>query len=192
MEKKGLSTYFRESEEVRKNWGWFFALGILLVLLGLVVMGSAYTATIFSVLFFGFLLVGAGIVQIVQAVLAREWSGFFLSLLLSILYVVVGALCIANPVTAAMNMTLLIAAFCFIGGLFKMIVSLVIRFESWGWVFFNGLVTFILGALIYSEWPLSGLWLIGAFVGIDMLLSGWSWIILSLAAKRANAMISRR
>jgi len=185
MGRRELSTYFRESEGVQKNWGWFCALGILLLVLGLVVMGSAYTATIFSVLLFGFLLIGAGVVQVLQAILARAWSGFFLSLLLAILYVVTGSLCIGNPATAAVNLTFLIAAFCFISGLSKMIVSLVLHFESWGWVFFNGLITFILGALIYSEWPLSGLWVIGTFVGIDMLLSGWSWIFLSLAAKRA-------
>jgi uncharacterized membrane protein HdeD (DUF308 family) len=185
MERRELSTYFSKSEGVKKNWGWFCGLGILLLVLGLVVMGSAYAATIFSVMLFGFVLMGAGILQVFQAILSRAWSGFFLSLLLAILYVVTGSLCVANPVNAAVNMTFLIAAFCFIGGLFKMIVSLVLRFESWGWVFFNGLVTFTLGLLIYSEWPLSGLWLIGTFVGIDMLLSGWSWILLSLAAKKA-------
>jgi uncharacterized membrane protein HdeD (DUF308 family) len=184
MQSKGLSTFIRESEGIRNNWGWFFVLGLLLMFLGIAVMGSAYTATIFSVLLFGFLIVGAGVVQLVQAILAREWSGLFLSLLLAVLYVVTGLLCIANPTAAALSMTYLIAIFCFIGGLFKMLVSLIMRFESWGWVFFNGIVTFILGVLIYSEWPLSGLWLIGTFVGVDMFLSGWSWILLSLAARR--------
>lgn len=181
---KGLSTYLRDSEGIQKKWGWFFVLGLILMLLGLAVIGSAYTATIFSVFMFGFLVVGAGVVQLIQAVLSREWSGLFLSLLLAILYVVTGSICIGNPATAAVNMTFIIAIFCFIGGLFKMLVALAIRFERWGWVFFNGLITFILGAFIYSEWPLSGLWLIGTFVGVDMFLSGCSWVALSLAAKK--------
>lgn len=155
------------------------------MVLGMIVIGSASVATLFSVVLFGFLLVGAGLVQIVQAILAREWHGLFISLLLAILYTVTGVLCITKPALAAIDLTFLIAAFCFIGGLFKIIASCVMRFASWGWVFFNGLVTFFLGVLIYAEWPLSGLWLIGTFVGIDMLLSGWSWLLLSLQAKRA-------
>jgi uncharacterized membrane protein HdeD (DUF308 family) len=177
-------TSFVDSEVVRKRWGWFLLLGVLLLALGIAVMGSAFAATIFSVLLFGVLLVGAGVVQFVQAILAKEWSGLFLSLLLAILYVVIGLVCIGNPAKAAISMTYLMAIFCFIAGIFKMFVSLLLQFERWGWVFFNGIITFILGILIYSEWPVSGLWLIGAFVGIDMILSGISWIALSLAARK--------
>lgn len=185
MERKIWYTHFSESEKIQKNWGWFLTLGILLMLLGMIVIGSASLATIFSVVLFGLFLTAAGVVEIVQVIMARGWNGLFISLLLAILYVVMGILCITKPALAAIDITLLIAAFCFIGGLFKMIASCSMRFSSWGWVFFNGLVTFLLGILIYAEWPLSGLWLIGTFVGIDMLLSGWSWIQLSLQAKRA-------
>ena len=59
------------------------------------------------------------------------------------------------------------------------------RFEHWGWVLFNGLITFVLGLMIYQQWPLAGLWIIGLFVGIDMILSGWSWLLLSLSARKS-------
>lgn len=186
MEKKGLSNHFRETESVRKNWGWFFVLGLVLIALGGLVINAAVAATLFSMFFFGFLLIGAGLVQIVQAFMARQWSGLFLSLLLGILYCVTGALCVLRPAEAAINITLLITGFCFVSGLFKIVTSLMMQFEQWGWVFFNGLVTFILGLMIYQQWPLSGLWIIGLFVGIDMILSGWSWLLLSLCARNAN------
>lgn len=179
-----LSNRFREIDEVRQNWGWFFALGVLLVLLGCAVISSSFYATIFSVFLLGIFLLSAGIVQIVQAFLARKWSGLFLSLMLGLLYILVGFFCAARPAVAAISLTLWIAAFCFIVGIFRMLAALIIRFEEWGWVFFNGLITFILGVSIYSEWPLSGLWIIGLFVGIDMILSGWSWILLSLSARK--------
>ncbi len=185
--KNGLSTYFRETESVRQNWGWFFVFGLLLVLLGGLVINSAFAATMFSVFFFGMLVAGAGIVQIVQAFMARKWSGLFLSLLLGILYLVTGGLCMVRPAEAAINITLLIAAFCFVSGLFKILSSLIMQFEQWGWVFFNGVITFILGLMIYHQWPISGLWVIGLFVGIDMILSGWSWILLSLVARKKPA-----
>lgn len=182
---RSLSTFFCANEEVRRNWGWFFALGIFMALMGGLVITSACTATIFSVVFLGMCLAAAGLVQVVQAFMACKWSGLFLTLFLGILYVVVGAVTIIKPAQAAVGLTLLIGAFCFTAGLFRMLTSLFMRFEHWGWVFFNGLVTFFLGLLILNEWPYSGLWIIGLFVGIDIFLAGWSWIVLSLEARKA-------
>lgn len=147
-------------------------------------ISSSYYATVFSVVFFGFFLLAAGIVQIVQAFLASKWSGLFLSLLVGILYAVTGVLAIARPEVTAVALTFWIAALCFAAGLFKMMASLILRFDQWGWVFFNGLVTFLLGLMIYSSWPLSGLWVIGLFIGVDLILSGLSWIALSLTGRR--------
>lgn len=179
-----LTSRFGEIEDVRNNWGWFLALGILLVILGGAVITSSFYATIFSVILLGAFLIAGGLVQIVQSFLARKWSGLFLSLLLGVLYIVTGFFCVARPEIAAISITFWIAAFCFIAGLFKMISSLILRFDQWGWVFFNGLVTFLLGTMIYANWPLSGLWVIGLFVGIDMILTGWSWVLLSLTARK--------
>lgn len=178
-----MESQFNKIESVRENWGWFLCLGILLVLLGCAIIGSSYFATIFSVIIFGVFLLCAGVVQIFQAFLARKWSGLFLSLFLGILYIVTGFICLGKPETAAISITLWIAAFCFVAGIFKMISSLLIRFDQWGWVFFNGLVTFLLGAMIYANWPLSGLWVIGLFIGVDLILAGWSWVLLSLTAR---------
>jgi uncharacterized membrane protein HdeD (DUF308 family) len=181
-----LSNFLRDSEEARKNWGWFLALGILLILLGIGVASSAYVSTIFSVFLLGFFLLSAGIVQIIQAFLARKWSGFFLSLLLGCLYLITGFLLATKPQAAAISLTLWIAALLLIAGVFRMVTSLLLRFEQWGWVFFNGLITFLLGLMIYSNWPLAGLWIIGLFLGIDLILSGWSWIWLALTARPAK------
>lgn len=169
--------------EVRENWGWFLAFGVLLVMLGLGVMGAAYYATLFSMLLLGVFLIAGGIIQIIQSLLARKWSGLFLSLFLGVLYIVTGVLCMIKPMSAAASITLLFAAFCFVAGLFRMLGALLLRFEHWEWVFFNGFITFLLGLVIYADWPISGLWVIGLFVGIDMILSGWSWIMLSSSAR---------
>lgn len=185
FERNELTNYFRDTEEAHKNWLWFFALGVLLVLLGIGVAGSAYYATIFSIFIFGLFLISAGIIQFVQAFLARKWSGLFLSLLLGSLYFITGILCVTKPAAAAVSITLWIAALCMIAGLFRMVAALLLRFDQWGWVFFNGAVTFILGMLIYADWPVSGFWVIGTFIGIDLILSGWTWIVLSLTARKA-------
>src|SRR5262245_26421377 len=94
-----LNILFRDSI-VRKNWAWFFALGLLLVLFGGMVISSATIATVFSLVFFGIALTACGIVQIVQSFMARKWSGLFLSLLLGILYIATGTICIVKPEAA--------------------------------------------------------------------------------------------
>lgn len=172
-----------EVNQIQKNWGWFLTLGILLVFLGMAVISSSYYATVFSVIVLGFLLLAAGIIQIVEAFMAHKWSGLFFSLLIGILYLVTGFLLVTKPTVAAVALTFWIAAFCFIAGLFRMLSSAILRFKHWGWVFFNGLVTFLLGLMIYSDWPVSGLWVIGLFLGIDILLTGWTWIMLSLTCR---------
>ncbi|HRD55222.1 MAG TPA: HdeD family acid-resistance protein [Parachlamydiaceae bacterium] len=171
--------------QIEKHWGWFLTLGILLVILGVAVVGSSYYATVFSVMLLGLLLLAAGVIQIIEAFIAHKWSGLFFSLLIGILYLVTGFLCFTKPVEMAVALTFWIAAFCFVAGLFRMISAAILRFKHWGWVFFNGLITFILGLIIYSNWPVSGLWLIGLFIGIDIILTGWTWIMLSLTSRRA-------
>lgn len=179
-----LAPHFQEIKTVQKNWGWFLALGILLVILGCLAISTSVYTTILSVVILGAFLIVAGLVQVFQAFMARAWSGFFLSLLLGVLYVVTGILCLAKPAVMAVGLTLWIAAFFFIAGIFRMCTSAYLRFRHWGWIFFNGLVTFILGVLIISEWPISGLWVIGLFIGIDLIFAGWAWVLLSLTARQ--------
>lgn len=180
-----LSPYFRDVEKAKENWGWFITLGFLLMALGAAVIYTSFSSSLFSVILFGLLVIAAGVVQILQAFLARRWSGFLLSLLLGVLYIVTGFICAARPETAPISLALWIAAFCFVVGLFKMLSSFFLKFEKWGWVCFNGLITFLLGIFIYIDWPISGMWVIGLFVGVDMILSGWSWLLLALSARKA-------
>jgi uncharacterized membrane protein HdeD (DUF308 family) len=180
---QGFVTSFHEVDAIHKKWGWFFILGLILMLLGILAIGSALTTTLLSVIVIGVFLIGGGLFQAIQAILAKKWAGFFVNLLLGLLYLVTGFLCVTKPAAAAVSLTLFIAFFFFLAGLFRMITALYMRVPHWGWVFFNGLVTLILGALIFSEWPLSGLWIIGLFVGIDLILAGFTWVVLSLSAK---------
>jgi uncharacterized membrane protein HdeD (DUF308 family) len=170
--------------EFQHNWGWFLFLGILMIIFGTLALGSSMSVTFLSIIFLGWLLIFAGAVEAVQALWQRKWGGLFLHLLVGILYVVVGFMVVANPGASALTLTLLLAMFFIISGIFRIIVSLAMRFPQWGWVFFNGIVTLILGMLIWRQWPVSGVWVIGLFIGIDLIFSGWSWVMLSLAARR--------
>ena len=135
----------------------------------------------------GFLLMIGGAVEIVDAFLGRGWRGFWLHLLTGILYLVLGFLMVQRPLAAAAIFTLMLAAALFVGGLFRIIVALSERFYGWGWVLLNGIITLVLGILIWQEWPQAAYWVIGLFVGIDMLLDGWSLVITVLTVRGSAA-----
>src|SRR4051794_23437269 len=105
--------------EVRRYWAWFFALGLLLILLGAVALGAAWMATLVSILLFGSLLLVGGVAEIASAFWARRSGGLFLHLLGGVLDVVVGLLLMRHPDRAAAGLTLLLAAFFLVGGLFR-------------------------------------------------------------------------
>lgn len=191
VDENGEKIFYKDSqaikasdlEEIRKNQGWFFALGIALVALGALALGSSVFTTFASIIFFGWLLLIGGLIQAIHALWTRSWSSFFLNLMLGILNFVAGGIMISKPAVGVLSLTLLLAAFFVAGGLVRIITSLVMRPHQWGWLLLNGIITLILGILIGAEWPLSSLWVIGLFVGIDLILAGWSFIALALEAR---------
>jgi uncharacterized membrane protein HdeD (DUF308 family) len=128
-----------------------------------------------------------GILQGLHAVACKGWGGFFVDLLAGLLSVVVGFLMIANPEATAVALTLLIALFLIFGGIFRIVVALTVRFHNWIWLLLHGAVNLLLGIMIWRQWPLSGMWVIGLFVGIDMIMNGWALVMLGLAAKNLRA-----
>src|SRR5207248_4407466 len=91
---------------------------------------------------------------------------------------------VASPGAAAAVLTLLLAAYFLVAGLFRIAVALAVRFPHRGWDLFGGAVAALLGVLIAAEWPSSAAWVIGTFLGIDLLLRGWAWVMLALAVRQ--------
>jgi|DewCreStandDraft_4_1066084.scaffolds.fasta_scaffold211763_1 uncharacterized membrane protein HdeD (DUF308 family) len=168
---------------VRRIWGWFLALGIVQLILGMVLLGHLGLATEASVLFFGFLLLISGGVQTAQAALARRWSGFVLHIASGLLDVLIGVLIIARPAVGAIALTLLMAVLFLVGGAMRVVMAIMIRFPNWGWAVASGLVTLLLGVFVLSEWPGVSDWFIGLYVAINFLIGGWTWVMLALAAR---------
>jgi uncharacterized membrane protein HdeD (DUF308 family) len=149
-------------------------------------MSATFVTTLASVMVFGFLLLAGGTVQIVNAFLARSWRGFFVHLLAGTLHLIVGLLMIERPLVAAEGLTLLLAAAFFAGGAIRIVIALLDRFPDWPWVLLNGIVTLLLGIMIWRQWPESAFWVIGLFVGIDLVFSGWSWVMLGLLVQASG------
>jgi uncharacterized membrane protein HdeD (DUF308 family) len=175
---------------LRKNWGWFLALGILLMGLGFLSLGFTITATILSVLTLGIILLAVGIIQIIEGIKTRKWGGFFLHLIVGLLYLFSGGMLLFNPGLSAFSLTFVLGVFYISVGLFRTVSSLVMRFRQWGWTFFSGLLSIGLGLMILYSWPFSGLWIIGLFVGIDLLFYGISILSFAIAAHRRERLES--
>lgn len=171
-------------EELKRSWAWFLVLGIILIVLGTAALGHAAMAvTLLSVIFLGCLMMVGGVLTAGHAFLRKKWSGFFVDLFLGMLYTIAGLLMVTNPVGGAGAVTLVIALFLLVGGLSRIFVALTVRLHHRFWILFNGVVTLLLGILIWAEWPLSARVAIGIFVGVEMILYGWSLVMLALAAK---------
>ena len=179
-----LNPQLTDLEEFRRNATWFLVLGVILVILGFIAVGRSVSVTLASMYFFGWLLVIGGVVEAVQAFWQRQWGGLFFNLLSGVLYVVVGFMVLGNPGASAVALTLLIALFFLIAGAFRIIVALTMRFPEWHWLLLNGAITLLLGLLIWKQWPSSALWVIGLFIGIELIFTGSAWVMLSLAARR--------
>jgi uncharacterized membrane protein HdeD (DUF308 family) len=174
-----------EFNVLRRNWGWFLVLGIVLIIVGILAIGAPLCFTLASVMVFGVLLLfGAGI-HFVQAILVREWRGFFLHMLVGVLSLIIGMWLVDHPIVGAEVLTLVIAAFLLVGGLFRMVLSLAQRFQGWGWVLINGIISSVLGIMIWRQLPGSALWVIGLFIGIDLIFNGWAWVMLAIASRSA-------
>jgi len=172
---------------IGRKWAWLLGMGIVLVILGTIAIGASVLATLATMVFVGCLMLTGGILQTLHAIVMRNWSGFFLDLLAGVLYTVVGALIVAHPGSTAVALTLMIAICLILGGVFRIVTAVTVNYQNRMWLGLHGVVNLLLAYAILSAWPVSGLWVIGLFIGIDMLFNGWSLIMLSLVAKKLNA-----
>ena len=163
-------------EEIRHSWGWLLALGILLVVLGGICIVGDVTATFATVLVFGWLLLISGIIALVHAFRTMTWSGFFLSLLSALLRGFTGYLLIRYPLAGAASLTLLLASYFVVGGVFRAVGAGMIKFPRWGWSLFSGLVSLVLGVMLLTQLPVSSIWFIGFAIGVDLIVDGTSLI----------------
>jgi len=159
-------------DQVRRSWGWFLACGILLATLGVVCIGKAQTATTFSILALGWVLMISGIVWLVNSFYAFSWHGFFLYLLNALIRGATGYLLIKHPDAGAQGVTMVLAALFIVGGLFRGIGASVIQFPRWGWTVFSGLVSFALGIYLLSTWPAASTYFVGVVIGVDLIFDG--------------------
>jgi len=177
-------------EEAKKNSGFLIFLGILTVIFGVIAIGSPLITGVAVAVFVGFLLLASGVARIVHALKSKQWGTGFWGTVIGLLGVVAGLLMIFRPLVGLVTMTMLLAIYFLVDGISEIIAAFKIKpDQGWGWVLFNGIIAVLLGLMIWRQWPVSGAWAIGLLVGIHILMTGWSMIILGSGAKRVAGAI---
>ena len=179
-------------QDLRHKWGWFLALGIALIVLGVIALAMIPVATLAAVMVLGWLLVFSGIVEAVHGFQVHKWSGMFLHLAGGVLGVLIGLLIVTHPVAGALAWTLLFASFFTVVGLFRLVAAVRLKFPNWGWAAFDGVITLLLGVLLVAGWPWSGLWFLGFAVGVSLILRGLSALMLGLTIRSMAGPIAVR
>jgi uncharacterized membrane protein HdeD (DUF308 family) len=147
-------------------------LGGLLVAVGVVALVAAFSATLASVAVMGALLVAAGIVEIVEAFIDRRSHRLLSNLFAGVIYGVVGLLILLHPSVTAAVLTAMLATLFFTLGIMRVVGALALRYDKWGWSILSGVASAVLGIIVFANWPISAVWLIGTLIGVEFIFVG--------------------
>lgn len=172
---------------IAEKWGWFLALGIVLIVAGLAAITFPLLGTIAVKVLLGWLFLVGGVLMITHAFQAPGWQGFLWELLVGILYAVAGAYLAFFPLTGLLTLAILLAVMFIIEGVFEVMQAFRVRpHEGWGFLLLSGIAALAVGVLITLSLPSSAEWALGLLAGINLLFSGWSYVFLALAGRRAH------
>lgn len=174
------------AESVRSKWGWFLALGIVLVLAGALAIALPAVSTFAASVVLGVVLLLAGVVKMVQSVQTREWSGFIWQELTGVVEVVGGILIIFHPLKGALAITLLIALVFLVHGILQIALAVRVRKQQgWHWFAVSGAVALIASAALTLKLPYTRVYTPGTIAGISLLVAGGAYIAIALAMRKA-------
>lgn len=172
-------------DEAKKNSGFLIFLGVMTIIFGVLAVGAPLMTGIAVAVMVGFLLLFMGVARIVHALKSGQWGTGIWGTVIGLLAVGAGLMTIFRPMVGLMSLTLFLAAYFFIDGVCEIIAAFKIKpDQGWGWLLFNGIVAVLLGVMIWRQWPVSGAWAIGILVGVHILMTGWSMVILGTGARR--------
>ncbi len=175
--------------EARRLTGWSIAISLLIILAGILAIGLPVLAGIAVNLVVAWLLLFCGVAHLVFGWHLRGAGGAIWQFLLGVLYIVIGVYLLMHPVAGLVTLTLALAIYLFIEGVLELILAFQTQ-TGRGWLLLDGIVTLVLAILIWRTWPSSTEWVLGTLVGISMIFSGMSRLMLSLAARHVAAKLA--
>ena len=171
---------------VKKDSTAVLILGILTVILGVLAMMAPLMAGVAVALSVGILLIIAGVMRTIFAFKCKSWGKGILIFLLGLLTLLVGFYMVSRPGAALVTLTLFLAAYFVVDGIFEIIEAFDLKpIDGWGWMLFGGIVSILLGIMIWRQWPVSGAWAIGILFGIKLIFAGWAMVGIGMAGRGA-------
>ena len=175
---------------LRAGSGWIVALGVVYVIAGFIALGSIVLATVASVLVVGVMMIIAGVAEVFNAFQIKSWGKFLFWALLGVLYIIAGFITFENPLFAAVVLTLMLGAFLVASGVLRIFLAFNMKREApWIWVAVSGVITLLLGLLILARGPVNSVYILGLFLGIDLIMAGACWIGLGAGLRREQAAL---
>lgn len=179
------SAFVPADDAVARNRTWFIILGVVFIILGAFAIAFPLTVTIAAKVVLGWLFLIGGIAQIIHAFSTQNWSQFFLNLWVGVVYALVGGWLAFLPLAGIVTLTVLLAAMFIAQGVLEFSMGFRLRpLPGWVWMLISGTVAIVVGVLLLAGLPSSALWAIGLLVGINMISSGFAYLILALVAGR--------
>ncbi len=181
-----MKTQFEE--KIKKNSGIAIASGVLVLLMGIAAMVSPLAAGISIVAVIGFVLLLGGLGQLSFAFSTGKGAH---SIIGGVLAVIVGGYMLMNSDNALALMTTILAAYLVISGIVELFMSFKISsVKGWGWVLFSGIVSIVLGGMIFGQFPFSGAWAVGLLVGAKLFIDGLALMMLGFSARKVSKTLS--
>ena len=172
---------------LRPKWGWIVALGIVYIVAGFIALGSIVMATVASVIVVGAMMIVAGVTEVIGAFQMKSWGRFLIWALLGVLYIIAGFLTFENPVFAAVLLTLFLGVSLIASGAVRLFPAFSMKRESpWVWVALSAVITLLLGLLIVARWPVNSVYILGLFLGIDLIMAGSGWLGVGFSLRRGR------
>ena len=171
---------------LKRASGWSIALGILMIIAGIIAMFAPWEAGLVITIVVGWSAIFNGVAQIIFGFRTHGGWHVLLEVLLGIIYIIAGVYLLMHPVGGLLALTLILASFLLVYGVFALVLAFQIKPRGgWGWVLFDGIVTILLGVLIWAHWPFNSDWVVGTLFGISIFMSGVTRLMMSLALRKA-------
>ena len=172
-------------DDVKRASTWSIVLGILMILAGMLAIADSAFAGVLVVYVVAWTAIFNGVAQIIYGFRAHSGGRVVLELLLGIVYIAAGVYILMHPLGGLLALTLVIACFLLVYGLFAVVLAFQLRSRpGWGWILFDAIVTVLLGVLIWRHWPINAGWVVGTLVGVSFIVSGVSRLGLSMAVRK--------
>ena len=173
---------------IKRVSGWSIALGVLMIILGIIAMLAPWEFGIVIALIIGWTAIFNGVAQIIYGIRTHSGGRTVLEIILGLIYIIAGIYLLLHPVGGLLVLTIFLACFLIVYGIFALVLAFQMRpHHGWGWVLFDAILTVLLGALIWRHWPINSAWIVGTLLGISFISSGVSRLMLSAAARKATS-----